>query len=481
MKKNKKILVIFGVILLFSIIFVLGGYFLINNLPRQSILSVSNVNVDIENGKVFWVVQASSNKADEIFSFSYKPNKYTMDNGTEVTPKQYLSLTFSPEENKCEYQVTKREEKYNLGLSTFTYYTLSNPERIMNIEIVDGNGISRTMDGTIIDSVQFSDSDGRGSVVVETQGALTGKYDCPDYDNVAVYKAKDGNYGFFYYSDLRALLENVIFGWEESTLSEFVSNNDLQYSTFASSFDGTPSFNTNEVVGNLENMGSVVFTITADQDYFDSFVYTPPQTAEPKIGEIVCPDLNVGDSSSISAEIINEASGKGLISVKASSYSISISPSATNVDVEDSKTIYFSLKAGQVVKDYSINLEACGVDQFSSVNCVSKTCSGKIVSESTNVNSYCGDGICQENENFNFCPEDCEEEVEENEDKTCPYFWQEYHEGTDGGLFGLLEGEPAGCYTAGWVYFTIGGAIVFLLIIVLALIFRRRESPQITK
>jgi hypothetical protein len=33
--------------------------------------------------------------------------------------------------------------------------------------------------------------------------------------------------------------------------------------------------------------------------------------------------------------------------------------------------------------------------------------SGRIVSESTILDFYCGDGICQENENFNFCPEDC--------------------------------------------------------------------------
>jgi cysteine-rich repeat protein len=142
-------------------------------------------------------------------------------------------------------------------------------------------------------------------------------------------------------------------------------------------------------------------------------------------------------------------------------YGICISPSTINVEC---------CTASDCAEDM-----ACDTNTHKCVGGSSNpTCGDKKV----DVGEECDDG---NNADGDGCSASCEIESG-NGNKTCPYFWQEYHQETEGALWGLFPGEPAGCYTANWVFFTIGGVIFFLLIIVLALIFKKKESSNsITK
>ena len=69
---------------------------------------------------------------------------------------------------------------------------------------------------------------------------------------------------------------------------------------------------------------------------------------------------------------------------------------------------------------------------------------------------------------------------DDNGDKECP-FGQEWREEIDYPWYEFWKGDkPAGCYTAGWVYFIIVGAFI-LLIVIIVTIFRRGKKFVISK
>jgi len=403
MKKNN--IIVFIIIGLLLIGTGLGIYY--SSGAGQSVLSVSSINVG-NDGKVYWTFFASANKPNEQYIFTSKPSTYTKTDGTQITPQSNLLLVISPKEPQCIYQATEVTKKYNLGLSTLKYWTLKNPEKKIEIEIVDGNNVLKKMDGTIIDSLTIQDTDGKGSVIIETQGLLSGKYNCPNYDNTALYVAKDGTYGFFYRDDIDRLANFLTIALPgDSTISKFKSINNLVYNTgFTSSFSNLPLWNGNDIIGNI-NFGYPTFTITADQDYFDSVVYLPPKKADPKIVDVsYASEVKVGDTSSIKLTLKNKENNEGLVVVKASSKIGSISPTSTNLKIGNYNTdTFFTLKVPSSETCGLISFEVCGVDQFSSFNCDTKSINVCSVNENV---EKCGDGICQLYESYATCPNDCQ-------------------------------------------------------------------------
>lgn len=421
----------------------------------QSILSLSKVSVG-EDGKAYWVYTASANKPNENFIFTATPTKFTEPDGTQVTPTQGITIVTSRSDGNCVYQTSK--------ISRFIgadYYILRNPEKVINVTFADGNNNIKTIDGTVVQSVSFADPDGKGSVTIETQGYLSGKYNCPGYENVALIKQKDGTIKFYYKSDLESasafdltqLLIRSITGYPINT-------------QFTSTMTSTPTFDGNRIVGQIP-LGNVVFTITADQDYFDSLVYIPPKQTDPKIDSIETPsEITKDGTSSMIVKISNQNSNSGTIAISTESSVFSVQPSQTNAELSTTQiSSSFTIKAPNAVKSGNIKVTACSVDQFSSTqNCDSKTVSIDVVSGG--VNTFCGDNICQSNENFNTCSTDCKSQTTTEQQNECKWYQDNY-------TTKFLWFNSEGCRLSLWI--VIVTVLTIVLLIVGGIIFVKRK------
>jgi hypothetical protein len=424
----------------------------------NSIYSVSSVNVG-SDGKVYWVVTASADSIDEGYSFNYNPSKFTTPDGTSVTPKQALSLSISKADSYCSYQIIS---------GGFNYKLLSNAERTANVLIRDGFNPNNpvTLDATIVQSKPIQDSDGKGNLTIKTQGLLTGKTDCPPTENVAIVGTGSSlnPYEIVYKDRFTAFIPQKI----ENT-------------QFISAFKVKPIITSTSIKGDIE-LGSGVFIITADQDYFDSVIVTPPKDVKPYVDLINVPELKQGQTGSMSVMIKNSESSEGNIVVKVLDTDSSITPSSQNTILKDTKTLYFNIKAINQVTQDTGKIQVCGTNQFGSSSCSDKSFTLNIVSSSVIITEKCGDGICQSNENSATCSSDCEAIIEcpqgkvlVNGDcvtpKVCAWYQEPYikTEKDYGTLYWrYFIGNPKiteteDCKTAGWLNLLVIAVIVISL------------------
>lgn len=100
-----------------------------------------------------------------------------------------------------------------------------------------------------------------------------------------------------------------------------------------------------------------------------------------------------------------------------------------------------------------------------------KVCANWRCKDSTVPIGKCGDGKCESviGETYLSCPEDCA-----SKEGICPKFWQEWREEGEGGLWGILPGKSAGCYTSGWVYLVI--ILIIGSVLTLIIVKRRRRK-----
>lgn len=402
MKKNSKI--ILGVVLIFL---VLGGLFYFST--KQSVLSLSKINVG-NDGQVYWTWFASGTQSGGTYYWDYTPKKYIKKDGSGIiiTPKSALSLIVKADPTSCNYQLSKKSKNYGIfGLSTITYYELNNPSMIANVHITDrSTGETKKIDATIANSRAIFYANG-GSVVVEAQGVLSAKINCPEYSNVVALRFGNGQYGFYkenkflnYFSGSNIL--DTIFASKSNFDSKIG-----QDKTFSNSFDNFPKLSINEnVVRGDVKIGYPTFTISANQKYFKSTSYIPPKNAKPKIESINLLDkIQQGTQSSMVVNLINEGENGDVI-IKTSSDIFDVSPSSTTTLLKNSKSVPFNLIAKNIVDCGKINVEVCAGNQFSgNVNCVSDYANSCITEKPTE--TFCGDGICQPNENSALCPTDC--------------------------------------------------------------------------
>lgn len=402
---GKKLWIGIGIVFLLAL--VVGGIYFVSQADlSQSVLSLSSVNVG-DDGKVYWLFTASVNNLDEKVTFTYRtPDKYVKNDGTEITPTEGMSVSLSKRKNLCEYRATKQTITRYL-FWTYEYYTLNNPERTALIEVRDGNGNNVVMDATVVDSEVMTDSDGKGKITIQTQGFLGGKVDCPDYDNVAIYYDNDGELQIKDKFQLENKIYDIsIFGNLFdliSTVTRTVNTN----TAFINSFEDI-DFDGNKFTGDLD-FGNGVITITADQEYFDSTIYTPPAEVDPRIKDINYPDEIIQDGTgTMTVKIDNRKDSEGTVKVEATSSYFTINPSSKNVLLEDEATVQFNLKASNTLKDNAkINVEVCSTNQFGDKNCDEDDVSIDIVENDPD--KLCGDGICQVDigETETNCPDDC--------------------------------------------------------------------------
>jgi hypothetical protein len=399
--KNKKIIPILIVILLLTGIGILA-YFQIS----QSIVSISTY--EDSSGDYHWLIEGVANNIDEGYTFRSLPSKITESDGKTITPKETATLYMSKDESYCSYQIKEVQVSKLLGLFKMTYYTLQSAERVATIKIRDDSGTTRVVDGTITKSVSFYDNG--GELEVTTLGTLSAKKDCPDGDDVAIYYTEDRIMKVKYRSDLLNFLDNLLVNIALRKIN--IKDN----TNFISTFDGY-SIKNERFIGDVD-IGNVNFIIDADQDYYNSVVYTPAKEVDPKIDSIKVSDIQKGDSGSVKLVISNKENSEGTISIDASVTYGSISPESKNIVLSDKLTQYFTIKApNSKINNNKVCFEVCSTS--SPINCDDSCTTFDVTEDEPEVK--CGDGICQDSESYITCPKDCNAPVECVKDSDCDY------------------------------------------------------------
>lgn len=410
MSKKKPFKRLRGLLIGILFITILGAILVIS--PQQSILSISSVT--LEDGKVFWTLTGTANNVDEGVVLNYNPSTYTKPDGVEVEPQESLQLFISKGKSECSYQLLEQEEVINFGLTRFNYYLLQNPERVVEMRVQDDRGNEVRIDGTIVETYTITDRDGEGEVFITPQGIIAGKTDCPDYENVAIYVARDGEVGYFLknqWDDYFGRGFDSKIGTVPSTLDRFIRNTDLDLnSQFLNSFNFEPELRPGvSVIGQLD-IGNVLFTIKADQDYFNSIEIAPAKPVDPEITNVFAPkEIKEGDSSSMKVTIQNKEDSSGRVTVSASSSVFGVTPSFQNVQLigEQERVLNYIVSAPLQPQDACIKVEVCWTGEFGGSNCDSENACIEIVEDSKKVDEECGDGFCQISESSTTCPQDC--------------------------------------------------------------------------
>lgn len=456
-------------LVVFSILLVLGaGVFTLFKLGfiGQSILSVSNVNVGTD-GKVYWTYYASASKPGETYTFSTSTPAPYNNGGTTVTPKTSFSLSITPQYPLCNYQLTSSTYNQNfLFGKQIPYYALNNPEKVANVDITNSNtGETKTLDGTTQTSTTFN-SNG-GTLAVETQGLLSGKFNCPAYSNDILIKTSNG-YGIYKYSDFITYFSNA---GNTNTISAFISRYS-QDNAFTNTFQSFPilSSDSSTLSGPI-NLGFVTFTITADQNYFKSTYYTPPADAKPQITSISSPSqIQQGSQNSFTVYMSNIGSS-GQVLITPTSNVVSISPSSINYNLGNSGSYSFNIVGQDSVGSGNINVQVCAVNQFAgNTNCVSKSVSIQVTEKPAN--TFCGDGICQANENKATCPSDCNNLGTGGSTLQCSKF-QHIAPELKLGPFTFLSERCV--LNSGWIVLIVLGVIIGIVLLIWGIIYFKNK------
>lgn len=429
----------------------------------NSVLGVSSVNVG-SDGKVYWVATGTADQlGEEIYTFNYKPSNYTLSSGQIVSPKA-VDIYIQKQDSYCSYTLNKKSIVKTVFLIpyTLTYYELSNPAKTVNIKVSDSKGDSIMMDGTLVQSATMNDKDGKGSITIQTNGLLSGKMSCPEQSDVIVVGNK-----FLSKSAYLSMKGTDVSGLAENT-------------NFIRGFESAPVISgTSSVRGDISSLGNVKFTLTADQDYFNSVIYTPAVTGNPSVSDsdISISDIKPDSTGTASVSIRNLNSGSALFKVEASISNGAVNPSSQNAYIDGSKTFYFNIKTNDVITTDSFKVKVCSVNQFGSSKCDTASKSFDIKNY---VSSFCGDGTCDSNENNVTCSQDCkliqpkpnktvvcswyQEEYTRTEINRGTLYWRSILKGVTFGAVDLVETtETPDCRTAGWL--NLVGAVLIIIVL----------------
>lgn len=416
MSKNNNVLTIGISVLLITLLFGTVYYF---GFAQQTILSASQVNVG-GDGKVYWVFANVGDSIDEGFTFNLRPEAYKKSDGTEVRPQSTRSISFSKENSYCEYPIIQQSKKI-LFVYDYKYEAIGNPSRVANILIKDNNGKTAIINGAQNgDTETITDNDGKGSLVVKSLGLISGPLDCPDYNDVAITRdSKGSNPRLVIKSDLENDISryNTIF-FAPLAFFNYLNKEVRENTLFTRNFDSYPTISSTSVRGDID-IGNGLFTLTADQDYFNSYVYNPPKQADPIITSIDTTDLDQGQTSSFKVNIKNNNNNKGIVLIKASGTNVGISPLSKSITLDKTATVTFSATGGSKEGNAEVCFEVCSTSQFEASNCDEDCESFKILEEKSVIDKIiepiidvtpqpeCGDGTCDANENDAVCPQDC--------------------------------------------------------------------------
>jgi hypothetical protein len=468
------------ILLVISIMFIFYGSVV------QSFLGVSEFRQD--DGKGYWLISGVADNIGDSAQFLTKlPPTATLTDGTKITPQSAIKISISKGTAECEYGLIQKSASIYTGLfskKTVTYYEVNSPERVINAVFSDDRGNSHNIDGTISQNIIFNDNDGKGQAVITTLKSTQGKQDCPASNNLIVLKASENTFLTTDYAI--EYLDKITFtnflSKYSTWLGQFggseLQKTALNQDTFVTAFsNGQLTIVNNKIIGTGRDIGDVIFTITADRDYFNSIIITPAKPAIPIIENIANPSgISDGKSSNIKVTIKNNGN-PGNINIKFASSYFSFSPSSSNILLNDRITFTTTVIASDTAKaDAPITVTTCGIGQTISGTCDSETINIDIVkadSPDAPIDT-CGDGACQAFETVTSCAKDCNTGI--NQTLVCDKWYQDYGVTTTykynflGFKFGA-QPTPV-CLVSSWIYFMVFGGIILVLGIVLIVIWK---------
>lgn len=407
-------------ILIMLVVIVGAGYFIGKSAGLFSIITPAT-SVNLNNGKVYWLTTLNVDSPAETNSFQYRignnVNNVPLNDGTGriVQPKTSFDITMSMGANKCLYSLAP-STLYDIGFGWQNlngYKQSSLPTRQIWYSVTSGKtGESKTINSVAGESYEFKDDDGAGSVIVKSVTTGSGALYCPSADDIFVCKTNTGITVYLDYSAIIAATNDAyIIPPLTTDACEYIRTQRTQFviTNFVTNFQSISNRDTSMEATMYPNaLGTPIVTITADQDIFDSVIYTPPVIAEPNVDGFNC-DLSSGQQSTMNVQISNKNSNTGLITITPSGGLVSFSPQSQQATLTSSLTRNFIVNSPSVSTNTQTNIcvEACGQgNQFETGKCDSlcRTCTIEV-----NNPSECGIHGCQPEigETYTTCPADC--------------------------------------------------------------------------
>lgn len=442
-----------------GLIFILSAGFI-----QQTVLGQSRVQIG-PDGEPFWVVNVvATNINEETYAFNYAPSDDTLPDGSTIQPQDSLTLYFSKGDSYCEYFLQKQTKEYLLK-PDFSYDILQNPSKKVSVNVRDEAGTVKTLFGGSTSSKMFFDPDGQGSATITTVGILGQEKNCPNYENVAIIY-DGGNAKIVNKGELENELDQSFSLTTIGIFQYFYTNTDISVNTqFIDSFEGSPVVSGGSVKGDVNLLGNPQFTITADADYYDSIIITPPEQSDPVVEKInIFGDVGQGETGAMEVQYGNNGA-ESTISVSIESPSnVEVIPNTENFGLPESGTSRtYQVRGGQDTGCGDIKVTACSINQFGSNNCDSKT-----------------ENVCIVEEGDNQFDEADFGEEEEEEEEALPEceFWEEYKVVEEEQFFGLRKIDKSGCTTASWVWFVGILGTIILSSTIIGLLVRKPRSKR---
>jgi len=370
------------------------------------------------------------------------------------------------------------------------YYEPLSPTRVAKIKVKDDSGNERILDGTKTQTTNFYDNGGQ--LKFTSLGILGSNRGCVGGSNVAIVQ-EEGVWKIYEKNDYDRKIGNlksisVSFAGLISGLPSiynFLNTRPDINTQFLSNFDDYDIQSTDKFIG-YADIGNVEFTVDADQKYYNSFVYTPPNEVRPKIQSISLPkEVKADSTTSVKVTISNRENSEGNVIIEAEVKKGSITPSSKNVLLGTTKTETFIIKSPNLEYLNEVCFKVCDVSTGSNCDSDCESFDVKVEAEET-----CGNGICESFESYTTCPDDCEKEVEPEEpilleckwyqdkimttQKDCgALYWRAILPFVDCKVY-----EVQKCVLAGWIWFLILTPI-FLLVIYIIYKIARRELKKL--
>ncbi|MFB5623323.1 MAG: hypothetical protein ACE5RP_00180 [Nitrosopumilus sp.] len=396
------------VIPLVLMMLIIGGIFYFNrsgDLPF-SIISPPT-SVELKGSKLFWLTTLSVDSENEELTARYivddNVRKQELPNGDVVEPQESFSVSFSVDSNRCEYSLQATE--YRNILTNLKYYAVSGtPERRIDYKVSNSKTDEEKVFSAFDESQKiFSDNDGKGQIIVKSLGSLQGLRDCSQQQ---VWMCVDDN------NELRFIDPTTIEGllvtgndarvcriYAEEFPSNFIVGFDNGYLEGQSRFIGVMPDN---------SIGTAVVSVSADQDFFDSIVYTPAEVVDPKITDITFSRLVTGKTGTMKVRVENRADNFGNVQLKVSSEGLGFTPSQKTITLDTLKEVFFTVTTPFVsAEDVEVCVVASSTGNQFEAGKTDEDCVKVDISDDGTVS--CGNSICEPElgETSSTCNVDC--------------------------------------------------------------------------
>jgi hypothetical protein len=445
-EKNKQYLLAGGVIFIVLL--------LVSQTVSLSVLATSDIK--LIDGKIWHSALMTADGAQQQTVIEFNPSTYTYANGSQLVPTKNITITFTPQQQTCIYRLDTNYDPIilNYNLKLWKYYTVGNPTLKSYIRVESSNSNNAVdLDATKLDTATLSSKDGKGTLKINTYGALRTSSQCPDSSGITVLD-NNGQPRIVQSSDYRTFTDSkkgdasitcgLICGLTsavpvlgQANCINCISNalgdigkgeNIPVASNWVGEFaginfgDSAGTETKTSLVGSSKQgstrFGNPQFQVLADADYFSSILYVPAVDIMPQVDSLTCGNPDMATTTTHRAIISNPSSSDASFTYTISSDNGEITPSTNTVLIsgksQQALDFVHSIPSVSVDKPYSVNIKVCSVSQFGG-KCVEKSCSGNINYIAPSVippapsEHTCGDKKCeaQYGETTMTCSADC--------------------------------------------------------------------------